>query len=291
MAKRKAVLSAISPIISTDLLADIVDDPGIKVIDIREKKEYEKGHIPSAVNVPFNLWSTERNGLLLELLNKEELFSLIGKTGIKKDSKLVIVNNTDNAHALTDAARVAVTLIYAGINNVSILNGGYSNWIKENRPVSKRSVKQVPVKYRGTINKNIFVNKKYVLNSIGKSILIDARAPECYFGLTDKPFGMKISFNDRLGHIPTAKCLPTPWIWDEDGTYRNFMDLGGIVASIAGKNKLKEIIIYCGVGGNSAGWWYLLTRIMGYKNVKYYNGSMQEWSKDPETPLVINRWE
>jgi len=210
---------------------------------------------------------------------------------MKKDSKVVVVNSTDNSHALTDAARVAVTLIYAGINNVSILNGGYSNWIKEKRPVSKRSVKPVPVKYRGTINKNIFVNKKYVLNSIGKSILIDARAPECYFGLTDKPFGMKISFNDRLGHIPTAKCLPTPWIWDEDGTYRNFMDLGEIVASIAGKNKLKEIIIYCGVGGNSAAWWYLLTRIMGYKNVKYYNGSMQEWSMDHGTPLVINRWE
>jgi len=65
--KRKAVLSAIPPIISTDLLADIADDSGITVIDIRENNEYAKGHIPSAVNVPFNLWSTERNGLLLEL--------------------------------------------------------------------------------------------------------------------------------------------------------------------------------------------------------------------------------
>jgi thiosulfate/3-mercaptopyruvate sulfurtransferase len=289
--KKQSNPSVIPPLISVDQLAKDINDPSVKVIDIRNNNEYKKGHIPGAVNIPFSSWTIEKNGLLLELPAINDLFRLIENAGITEGSTVVVVNKAEDVHSLTDVARVAVTLIYIGQERVTILNGGYNHWVKKRKTVSKSNVKPSPVKYKGKVNKNIFITKNYVRRNIGKSTIIDARAPEVYFGVTDRPFGMKLSFNDRMGHIPTAKSLPTPWLWNEDGTYRSTEEYTEIANGIVGKNKSREIIIYCGVGGNSAGCWYVLTRLLGYKNVKYYNGSAQEWTRDHKMPMELYKWE
>jgi thiosulfate/3-mercaptopyruvate sulfurtransferase len=117
------------------------------------------------------------------------------------------------------------------------------------------------------------------LSKLGKSILLDNRKPEDYFGKTAKP-----------GHIKSAVNLPTPWIFADDGAFVKEEDLQAMAAGVLGAKRRKEIIVYCGVGGFSSTWWFLLTQILGYPNVKLYDGSMEEWMKDSRAPVSTYTW-
>jgi thiosulfate/3-mercaptopyruvate sulfurtransferase len=135
----------------------------------------------------------------------------------------------------------------------------------------------------------MFVTKEYVEKMIGKSILVDARSSDAYFGLTQAPW------EKRGGHIPTAKSFPTPWLWnlveDKSGvlTYGMYKDSNAakeMASTVIGKDLDKEIIVYCGVGGYASTMYFMLTQVAGYKNVKIFDGSMQVWTDDPKAPVV-----
>jgi len=286
-------MRAIAPIISTDWLEKNLDDQKLVIIDIRLGEEYAAGHIPNAINIPFpdavenpsSQWFVERDGLLLEVPEEADLFHTIGSAGIRSDSLVVVVPKPELPHPLVDATRVADTLMYAGVKNVAVLGGGYDKWAAENKPVSLDVVERTPVEYTGTINETMFVSKKYVQKKIGKAIIIDTREALEYFGGFMRPLWV------RAGHIPTAKCLPTLWLWHEDMTYRSIDELREIAHGVVGTDLSQEIIIYCGVGGFSSAWYFVLKEILEYHDVKIYHGSAQEWTRDPEAPLVSYRWE
>jgi thiosulfate/3-mercaptopyruvate sulfurtransferase len=129
---------------------------------------------------------------------------------------------------------------------------------------------------------------------IGKSMLVDARESDGYFGLTQAPW------EKRRGHIPTAKSLPAPWMWNlvEDkngvityGTYKDGNVVKEIVSTVIGKDRDKEIIVYCGLGGYASTVCYILTQVAGHKNVKFFDGSMQEWTGDPKAQVVKYRYQ
>ncbi len=286
-------MRAISPIVSTDWLERNLDDPKLLIVDIRIDEEYRAGHIPRAINVPFpdaienpsSQWFVERDGLLLEMPEDADLFNTIGSAGIRGDSLVVVVPKPELPHPLCDATRAADTLLYAGIKNVAVLDGGHDKWVNEGRPVSSTIVEPTPVTYTGQVDKTMFVSKEYVKKKISEAIIIDAREPIEYFGCFIRPLWV------RAGHIPTAKCLPTLWIWKEDMTYRTTDELREMVSGVAGTDLSKEIIIYCGVAGFSSAWFFLMKEVLGYKDVKIYHGSAQEWTRDPEAPLVLYKWE
>ena len=278
-------MRAISPIISTNWLRKNIDDPKLVIIDIRSSEEYTAGHIPKAINVPFPSWAVTRNNLLLELPEVGDLFNTIGSAGIKSNSNVIVVNKTDTPFFLADATRVACTLLYGGVKNVAVLNGGYNKWVKEKKPVSKEIVQPRPVVYKGEVNEAMFVTKDYVQKKLGKSVIIDARAPSDFFGVTQD------LFTEKAGHIPSATCLPAPWVWTEKGTYKSIKELREMASGVVGKDTSKEIIIYCGVGGYSSTWWFVLSEILGYTNVKIYDGSAQEWTRDPKAPVVRYSWD
>lgn len=286
-------MRTISPVVSTDWLEKNLDEPKLVIIDIRLDKEYATGHIPNAINIPFpeamenpnSQWFVERDGLMLELPEAADLFTTIGAAGIRGDSLVVVVPKQELPHPLVDAARVADTLIYAGVKDVAVLDGGYNKWAAENRAISVDVVKPTPVAYTGTIDETMFVSKEYVQKKIGKAIIIDTREAIEYFGCFMRPMWV------RPGHIPTAKCLPTLWIWNEDMVYRGIDELRGMAHGVVGSDLSQEIIIYCGVGGFSSAWYFVLKEMLGYNNVKIYHGSAQEWTRDPKAPLVLYRWE
>lgn len=278
-------MRTIRPLVTTKWLADNIAQPGLAVVDIRNSDEYKAGHIPGAVNAPFSSWAVSRGGLLLELPTADELFATIGGAGIKSDSRVVVVNKTDTNFTLADAARVAYTLIYAAVKNVAILNGGYNKWLKEKRPVSVKTVRPEKLAYKGKLNEEMFVTKEYVAKKLGKSVIVDARSPDEFFGITQD------LFTDRPGHIPTATCLPAPWLWTDKGTYRPIREIRAMVAGVVGKDKSREIIFYCGVGGFGSAWCFVLREILGYTNARLYNGAAQEWTADPKAPMAIYRWD
>jgi len=275
----------ISPIVSTDWLDTNIDGPKLVIIDIRDSEDYAAGHIPNAIHVPSTSFIVTRNEFLHELPEVEDLFNTIGSAGIKSDSRVVVINKADNPFALADTAKVACTLLYAGIENVAILNGGYDKWVREGKPVSDVDVKPEAIEYRAKLNDAVFTSKEYVKQKIGKSIIVDGRDPDAFFGVTQEPWAKKV------GHIPGATCLPVPWLYTEEGTYKDIEELGEMASGVAGKDTSREIITYCGVGGYASALYYLLTKILGYKNVRLYNGAIQEWTRDPKAPVTKYRWD
>mgnify|MGYP000557140187 CR=1 FL=1 len=284
------------PLVTTDWLAINLIDPNLVVLDIRGADEYAKGHIPGAVNIPFEVpvsaWIVSRDGLLLELPPAEQFFQTLGKAGITKDSKVVIVGRTTDPmalYAMANANRVAMTLYWAGVEDIAILDGGFDRWKWEGKAVSTEPATPKAVKFEGKVRSDFLVTKDYVKEKVGKSIIIDARDADVYFGVKTEPW------SPRPGHIPTAKSLPTPWYWNVQknyGMYRSKEELKEMVESLIGApDPKKEIIVYCGVGGYASTAWYVISLILGYPNVKVYDGSAQEWTMDPNTPLVKYKWE
>jgi thiosulfate/3-mercaptopyruvate sulfurtransferase len=293
---------AINPIVSTQWLADSIKTPNLVILDVRDSDFYAKGHIPGAINVPglgnfyLCLFATDC-GLWMELPEEGTLFSTIGKAGITGDSLVVVVGRTVDPfapYAVADAARAAITLLYAGVKNVALLNGGYDKWAAEGRTTFTEPVTPTAVAYTGVANKAMFVTKDYVEKKIGKSVIVEAREADIYFGVIQEPWTV------RAGHIPSAKDLPAPWFWtfekDKQGaiTYGTWKDVNVIremALTVLGEEASEEIIVYCGVGGYASPVWFALTQMIGYTNAKIYDGSMQEWSADPKATVVKYKYE
>jgi thiosulfate/3-mercaptopyruvate sulfurtransferase len=276
----------IGPIVSTEWLNANSHLENLFVIDIRSAADYAAGHIPRSINEPFQSASDPCTGpssnwiigtkdcLWLELPDVHDIFSTIGELGITEDSSVVIVSSPNPEEppffGLANAARVAATLIYTGIANVAVLDGGYPKWVSEGRTTKKKVPALKSAVYKGKVNKAMFVSIDYVNKHIGKAIILDARDADDY----------------RAGHIPKAKSLPAPQIWNHhpDGTYayKDPKTLGEMASELIDKSldpKDQEIIVYCGVGGYASEWWFVLTQVLGYDDVRIYDGSAQEWSR------------
>ena len=283
----------IEPIVSTNWLAASMHLKDLVIIDIRSPDAYAAGHIPGSINEPFatafdpctgptsNWIIGSKNCLWLELPDANDLMRAIGNLGITGDSRVVIVTAPNPKEppyfGLANATRVADTLIYAGVANVAILDGGYPKWVAEERPTIKEVPALSAVTYQGAVNAAMFAPVSYVQKRSGDAVIIDARDAVVYAGAVTEPFA------DKPGHIPNAKSLPAPWIWNEnpDGTYtyKDTKTLGTMASGVAGDPGSQEIIVYCGVGGYASSWWFVLTQALGYQNVKIYDGAAQEWVK------------
>jgi thiosulfate/3-mercaptopyruvate sulfurtransferase len=303
----------IDPIISTDWLEQNLDEGDLVIIDIRSPGEYAAGHIPSSINEPFvagfdpvsgpaSNWIVGTDeGLWLEIPPVDDLFDTIGDLGITKDSRVVIVTtpNPDPQaeppfYGLANGTRVAFTLIYAGVKNVAILDGGYPKWIAEGKVIETEAPEVKAISYRNIVNKEILASRQDVKKSLRRADIVDARDTDVYFGVTIEPFA------NKAGHIPGARSLPAPWIWalDSSKTYYTYKDAETLEAMASGVlrepwgykgHKSQDIIVYCGVGGYASSWWFVLTQVLGYENVKLYDGAAQEWVKYYD--MVPYRWE
>jgi thiosulfate/3-mercaptopyruvate sulfurtransferase len=280
------------PVVSADWLARHLDRPDLVLVDIRSDAEYLAGHITGAINIPFAMptsaW-TVSGTLLMEVPAQADLFAALGTAGISRNSYVIVINNTavegvPPSYPRAQTARVAITLLYAGVRDVAILDGGVQKWLQEGRPWSTDPVTPTPVTYDARVHSEMFVTKDQVAASLGnpKKILLDARDASVYAGTVVEPYA------PVAGHIPGAVNLPAPQIWNDDGTFKSREELRQLVTSVLGCPRGKEIIVYCGVGGYASGWWFVLTEILGYDHVKFYDGSAQEWVADPAGPMETN---
>jgi thiosulfate/3-mercaptopyruvate sulfurtransferase len=275
----------IPPIVSTDWLQKNMSNATVKIIDIRKVEEYKEGHVANAISVFYNTWAIKKKDLDNELPEDDDLVDIIGSSGISADSWVVVVGKTDTATDQVNLTRVGWTLKYAGIENVTILDGGYNKWVADKKPVSTEQVKPMTVDFKPKWNKQVLVGKDYVLSVIGKSGIIDTRMPDFFFGVS------KLDFVARPGHVKSAVSLPSPWIFTKEGAFKAKDDLEAMAAGVIGTDKSKELITYCDTGRLCSGWWWVLSEVLGYKNVKSYDGSSQDWAKDPNAPMVKYSWQ
>lgn len=281
---RRHCTRRIDPLVSTEWLADHYNDPSLVLIDVRTAEIFAEGHIALSTSVPIAQWWVIRDDLLLELPEADDLRALIGSCGINNHSKVVIIGQTDSDYDRADATRAAWTLIYGGVEDVAILNGGFTKWVAESRTVTTELYTPPIEVYTGQFNKRITVDKSYVRHFLHRATIIDARIPEDFFGVSP------LMFSEREGHIAGAACLPTPWIFTDTGTFKDADILREMASGVIGKNRQSRVIVYCGVGGYAATWWFVLSEILGYHKVRVYDGSIQEWTRDPNAPVEKYSW-
>ncbi len=230
------------------------------------------------MGVFYGSWAIKKGDLLNELPPIDDLADVIGSAGIGKDSLVVIVGKTDKVPDQFDMTRVAWTLKYLGVPNVAILNGGQNQWVKENKPLSQDMVKAKAKSFKASITDKLYVDKAYVLDKLGKATIIDTRAPAFYEGKE------KLAFVPKLGRIKGAVNLPVGQLYTPEGLYKDKAALAALAGKAAGNDLNKELLLYCDTGKTCTSWAFIMTEMLGYKDVKVYDGSSMEWLADPSAP-------
>ncbi|HOD34877.1 MAG TPA: rhodanese-like domain-containing protein [Syntrophales bacterium] len=269
----------LDPIVSTEWLAANLNNPRLVVIDIRKPEMYSEGHIPGALSAYYGMWVSPMGQKHAEYPPEDDLFDAIGDLGIRPNSMVVIVCRTFACFYQVMAPRVLCTLQYAGLDNISILDGGHEKWGREKRPLSTVMVKPKKTVYRGKLNKQLHVEKEYVAKRLGKATFVDTREIILYSG------EQKQDFVERAGHIPGSVNLPASEAYTKLGTFKTKEELEALVANTVGSDRSKEIITYCDAGKCCPTWAFIMSHVLGYKNVKLYDGSFEEWTKDPSLPV------
>lgn len=255
----------VPPIVTSDWLEKNLSNPRLVILDIRKVEEYREGHIPGAVSAYYRTWAYSQKGKREEVPEQDDLFDAIGDAGIRPDSLVVVVCSAAYCYYDVEAARVACTLEYAGLKNVGILNGGYEEWVREKKPVSTKFVKPKKTTYRGTLKKDLLADKKYVKDHLGKAAFVDVREP---------------AFVGKQDRIPGSANLPITEAFTKSGAFKPVSELQELAVKTVGSDKSRPIVTYCDTGRCCPTWAYIFRNVLGYKNVKIYDGGFEEWVKD-----------
>lgn len=272
----------IAPIVSTDWLIANLKNPKLIILDVRRVEDYREGHIPGALSAFYGSWAYMKNGLFASLPEKDDIDDTMGYMGIGFGNWVVVTGCMDTPRLSYQSARVACTLQYAGIENVALLDGGMNKWIAEKKSMSKRIERRKPNHFKGKYSGEKFADKNYVKERLGKLILLDTREREFFTG------EKKMDCVPKTGHIPGAFNMPTSCAFNEDKTFKTKEELAAIVEAAAGKDRSAAIVTYCDIGQCCPTWSYLLTEVLGYTNVRLYEGAMQEWAQDADAPVTTN---
>jgi len=268
------------PIVSPDWLAANLERPGLIILDVRRVEEYQAGHVPKALSAFYGGWAYKRSGMYSAVPEQEELNDLIGSMGIGFDSWVVVMGKTDTPRESYKSARVACTILYAGVPNVALLDGGINAWVQNKKTLSTTIERSKAKDFRGKFRKDWFADKDFVMSRLGKVVLLDVRERDYFEGKR------KMDCVTQMGHIPGAFNLATSCAFNDDNTFKDKKALAVLAESVAGRDRAREIVTYCDIGQCCPTWSYLLKEILGYKNVRIYDGAMQEWTKDSKAPVT-----
>lgn len=273
---------SLTPIVTSDWLEKNLSE--VKIIDIRKADEYREGHLPGAINVMYGALAVKKDTLDNEMPQADDLADVLNAAGITAKSKVVVYNKVDNILERANLTRIAQTLVYAGIGDVAVLDGGWNKWTADKKAVVTEAAAVKPGNESFAFNNKIIIDQKQVLERYGKALFVDTRDPEFFFG------SAKLPFVERFGRIKGAVSLPSSWAFSKEGAFRPVDELQKYVTGVIGNDKNREIIVYCDSGRLASTWWFMLTQVFGYKNVAMYDGSSQDFMKNPGFPVEQYRW-
>lgn len=258
-------------LIEAEDLAAIMDQDSVVIIDMRKSEAYEQGHIKGA----FNIWrsniqqdSVPYSGMIA---SKQKIEKLLGNLGIAEDAFLVLYDDKSSC----EAARMWWVLDYYGFQNTALLNGGIKAWNKTNAiSLEVPSTHKTRFSFAGDHNRSRHISLEEIIEATRDSsiILIDTRTAEEYRGEVKK----KGAF--AQGRIPGSINIDwTEAVNYEESTFRNKREILALYNS-KGIDSTSNIVVYCHSGVRSAHTTFVLTELLGFKNVKNYDGSWTEWS-------------
>jgi thiosulfate/3-mercaptopyruvate sulfurtransferase len=271
-------------LVSTDWVDQHLNDTDVRIIESNEDTLlYASGHVPGAVHVD---WTSDLNDQVRrDYITREGFEALMSRIGAKRDTTVIFYGDKNNWWA---CYAFWVFQLF-GHTNAKVMDGGRLKWEKEKRPVSRDVPSYAKTQYKAS-ERNDAPHRAFrdeVMAHLKKQgQLVDVRSPEEYAGtrlhMPDYPNEGAL----RGGHIPGAKSVP--WaraINPEDGTFKTSGELKKLYCEDQSLSPNQATIAYCRIGERSSHTWFALKYLLGFENVRNYDGSWTEWGNMVGVPI------
>ena len=269
-------------LVTTDWVAQHGSDSNVRLVEVDvDTSAYEQGHIAGAVT--WNWQSQLQQNVVRDIVSRSEMESLLGGVGISPATTIILYGDNNNWFA----AWAFWQLKYYGHADVRLMNGGRALWLAENRPITTDVPSYPAAQYSITTeNADLRAMRDYVLQAVNSNshALVDVRSPDEFSGALNAPPNLPQEGSQRNGHIPGAANIPWGQAVSEDGTFKSADDLSELYGG-RGIDGSRETIAYCRIGERSSHTWFVLSQLLGYDNVRNYDGSWTEWGSIVGAPI------
>ena len=270
------------PLVNVEWLKAHLSDKNVVVLDIRSAIDGGGAQAYAAAHIPGSVHSDYDKDVPFMLPTVAELEKLIGDIGIDEDKHVVVVPDGNSYTDFGSAARTYWTLKVVGLKNVSILDGGVAAWRAAGLPVESGEKKPSATIFAATLDKSLIARGSDVeaLESKGGATLIDARPASFFLGKEKAPNAA------AYGHIPGALNLDSASYYDEKS---NRLKPKAELIALSAHVPAGPAVSYCNTGHWAATDWFVLHELLGREDVRLYDGSMVEWTANPNRPVESAR--
>jgi thiosulfate/3-mercaptopyruvate sulfurtransferase len=269
-------------LVETNWLEQHADDADLAIVECDEDiSAYEKGHIPNAISID---WANElHDAPRREFISREQLAKLLGEKGISNDQTIVLYSGNNNWFA----AYAYWLFKYRGVDSVKLLNGGRKKWELESRLLTQDLPSRQPATF--TLNDElpelrIFRDEVVKRAAEGNRAWVDVRSPEEFRGELLAPPHLPQEQAQVPGHIPGASNITWSKAVNEDGTFKTADELKQLYEA-EGITPDKDVVAYCRIGERSSHSWFVLRELLGFENVRNYDGSWTEYGSLVGVPI------
>ncbi len=268
-------------LVSTDWVARHLADASVRIVEVDlNTAAYDQGHVPGAVAWS---WKTQLcDPLVRDIVPRATWEELLGSSGIDNETTVILYGHNNNWFATWAFWQLKVY----GHKDVRLLDGGRKKWLIERRQLSTDRPKVVTKTYTAKapdLSIRAFLPEVQTVVLQKQAMLVDVRSTAEFTGEILAPFGLPETCQ-RGGHIPGARSVPWGAECNEDGTFKGADELRQRFKS-AGVTPEEPIIVYCRIGERSSHMWFVLKYLLGYPNVKNYDGSWTEWGNLVGAPV------
>jgi thiosulfate/3-mercaptopyruvate sulfurtransferase len=278
-------------LVTTEWVAQHSTDPAVRVVEVDvDTAAYDQGHVPGAAG--WN-WTTQLcDTMVRDIVPKKTLEDLLGKTGVDNKTTIVVYGDNNNWFAAWAFWQLEVY----GHKDLRIMDGGRKKWLAEGRELSTDKPVFQPKTYKAgepdlslraflpEVQQVVAANRGAAgAGASKKAALVDVRSPQEFTGEILAPPGLPETCQ-RGGHIPGAKSIPWGKNCNEDGTFKTLDELKALYGA-QGISGDQPVIAYCRIGERSSLTWFVLRHLLGFGNVKNYDGSWTEWGNLVGAPV------
>ena len=268
-------------LVSTDWASQHTDDPKVRLVEVDvDTTSYDKGHIANAI--AWNWTSQLQDNVRRDLLSQRQMEQLLGNSGISNSTTVVLYGDNNNWFA----AYALWQLKYFGLNDARLMNGGRKKWELEGRPFTTATPKFATTTYKASVpDESLRARRDRIFRVLDtrEAYLVDVRSVDEFTGKIIAPAGMTETAQ-RGGHIPGAVSVTWSKASNDDGTFKSYDELVRLYES-QGVRLGKEVIAYCRIGERSSHSWFVLKYLLGFDEVRNYDGSWTEWGNLVDAPI------